>query len=241
MMTGIAIVEDDEQTSLMLEEMCNRYGKEKGIGVKVARYSNAMVFLEKYRSDISIVLMDIRMPDMDGYEAAKRLRESDKNVVIIFITSMAQYAVKGYEVNALNFMIKPARYTDLVYTLDRAIDKIRINELNSVKVQLSTSRGLVVLSSRDIVYVEALKHRILYHTADDVYDIYGVLGDVEKVLTTVGFARCNSCYLVNMLYVRWMKRYKVLLSVKEKEVELVVSRSKYKKVFEALKKYLKDE
>ena len=106
-MYRIAIVEDEEQDYLRAQGYLNRYGQEKNISFNIQRYESAEVFLTNYQSQHDIVFMDIRMGGMDGMRAARKLREMDQAVILIFLTSLAQYAVQGYEVDALDYILKP--------------------------------------------------------------------------------------------------------------------------------------
>lgn len=106
-MLKIAIVEDEEEEVALLEEGIKRFFAESGTEYITAVFRNGMKFLEGYRGDCDVVLMDIEMPLLDGFRTAQKLREIDPSVTLIFITNMPNYAVKGYEVDALGFIVKP--------------------------------------------------------------------------------------------------------------------------------------
>lgn len=112
-MLRCAIVEDTAQELEHLQNGLKRYSAERALPLNVTAFGNAADFLEHYCADYDIVFMDIELPGLNGMEAAHRLREIDRQVILIFVTNMAQYAVKGYEVDALDYIIKPAQYGPL--------------------------------------------------------------------------------------------------------------------------------
>lgn len=121
---NIAVVEDEQQQILNYQNYLDRFQKERKIMVKTHYFNDGLLFLEQYhQNEFDIVLMDIAMPQMNGLETAKRLRTVDKNVCLIFITTLAQYAIKGYEVDALDFLIKPVGFDLFSIKLEKAIKR----------------------------------------------------------------------------------------------------------------------
>lgn len=132
-------------------------------------------------------------------EAAVELRRKDKNVSIIFITNLVQYALKGYEVDAVSFLVKPVSYCDFSLKFRKALDIYIMNEDRSFTV--NAPGGLCRISTDKLMYVEISNHRLCYHLIDDVIEMTGVLSGVEQELRGFGFLRCNKCYLVNPKFV----------------------------------------
>ena len=113
----IAIVEDKEVDAQQLKGYIMQFQNESCIPMYVTHFSNGMNFLDEYTNDFDVVFMDIEMPHLNGMETAKKLRKVDASVALVFITNMAQYAIAGYEVSAVDFMVKPVGYygaTDLI-------------------------------------------------------------------------------------------------------------------------------
>lgn len=198
-MRNIAIVEDDDLAAEALKRHIERYGSEFGCDFSVHRFPNAEEFLKSYSSVYAVVFMDIQMSGMNGMDAAFRLRETDKTVSLVFITSLVQYAQRGYEVDAVCYLLKPVAYYDFALKFRKALDVYVMNEQHSIAVEIAG--GMCRVSVDKLMYVEILKHRLYYHMVDGVAETTGVLSAVEKELGKYGFLRCNNCYLVNPRFV----------------------------------------
>lgn len=123
MLFRIAIVEDEKKDSDLLENYIARYFSEEASEnrYQVTVFNNAGVFVEHYRADFDLILLDIQMPGMNGMDAAAALRKKDSSVLLVFVTNMAQYAVKGYDVNAAGFILKPVSYYDFLLRIRKCI------------------------------------------------------------------------------------------------------------------------
>ena len=208
-MKNVAIVEDENSCASVLTEYIQRYAKENGTAFNVVRFSNGREFIENYRSVYSVVFMDIQMPEMNGMDASVELRKTDKTVSLIFITNLVQFAQKGYEVDAVGFLVKPVSYYDFSLKFKKALD---INVMyDEHSVTLTLAGGLCRVSTDKLMYVEIIKHRLYYHLVDDVVEVTGVLANAEKQLSEYGFLRCNNGYLVNPKFVVKIKGSEVVV------------------------------
>ena len=109
-MRNIAIVEDEDLAAQALIDHIKQYEAQTGQSFQIFRFANGADFLQDYRAVYAVVFLDVQMPRMNGLETALQLRRCDKNVSIIFITNLVQYALKGYEVDAVSYLIKPVSY-----------------------------------------------------------------------------------------------------------------------------------
>ena len=198
-MRNIAIVEDEDLAAQALIDHIKQYEAQTGQSFQIFRFANGADFLQDYRAVYAVVFLDVQMPRMNGLETALQLRRCDKNVSIIFITNLVQYALKGYEVDAVSYLIKPVSYYDFSMKFKKALDIYLLNEDRSFTV--NTPGGLCRISTDKLMYVEIMNHRLFYHLIDDVIEMTGVLSGVEQQLSRFGFLRCNKCYLVNPKFI----------------------------------------
>ena len=204
----IAIVDDDLSCVQVLQGHLNRYAAEAGVETTVTVHGNGISFLED-RREYDVIFLDIDMPLMNGLDAARKLREKDEGAVLIFVTSLAQYALRGYEVNAMDFMVKPVSYSAFQFTMKRA-EKASSGK-KKAKLVIETREGFVRRSADELLYVEVQGHNLTYHFPDGTITARGKLSSTEEKLRSSGFLRCNNCYLLNPRHIRTVKGYEVVI------------------------------
>ena len=163
-MKNIAIVEDQDSDAEKLQEYIKCYSEQFGQQFNIVRFYNGKEFLQDYKAIYAVVFLDIQMPCKNGMDAAVELRRYDKNVSIIFITNLVQYALKGYEVDAVSFLVKQVSYYDFSLKFQKALSIYLMNEERSFTV--NTPGGLCRISTDKLMYVEIIKHRLYYHLID---------------------------------------------------------------------------
>lgn len=232
-MYRILIVEDTPAESDNLRAMLSRYGIEHGEQFAVDVMASAVEYDNK-RPAADLIFMDIDMPGMNGMEAAEALRERDEETLLIFVTNLAQYAVHGYAVDALDFIVKPVSYDDFALRMDRAMRQLR--KRTGATVTLPTSEGSRVVAVRDIVYVDILRHDLYYHV-DGLAAPLRLRGSIKAAADELGtdFVRISSSCLANMAHVRLIRQGSVVLSTGE---ELFFSRGCRKEALETLNVYV---
>jgi two-component system response regulator LytT len=230
----VAIVEDHKPSADVLTGYLQRYSKENNVEFDIVYFSDGDQIVFEYKPIYDIIFLDIEMRILDGMTSARRIREFDKDVVIIFITNMSQYAVKGYEVDALSYLLKPITYFAFSQELKRAIEKIKTKENNYFI--FSTKDETIRLHTSEVLYIESVKHKLIIHTKDKQYVINGPMREIENKLSNFNFFRCNNCYLVNLARVTGVKDNFVLVE----DRQLLISRPRKKVFMEALTKYFGD-
>ena len=198
-MIRVAVAEDMAFEREALLRHLNRYAQERGEELACTAFENGEALLRGYGEGFDLLLLDVAMPRVDGLTAARRIRRQDERVVILFITSMVQYAVQGYSVDALDFLVKPVGYTGLRLRLDRAL--ARIAQSRPRCIQVRSASGLCSVPVSDIRYVETCSHRIIIHTGDAELLTDMTMKQIEAELAGQPFFRCHTSYLVNFRYV----------------------------------------
>jgi len=232
-MVNVAIVEDNSSASNLIESYLKRYSQQKNVEFNIKIYNEAISFLSEYRKVYDIIFMDIEMPTLNGIEAAKKIRKVDKQAILIFVTNMAQYAVKGYEVDALDFIVKPVNYATLAQKIDKSLKIINANRDDEMVI--SRSRGFVRIQISNILYIEVTGHKIQYHTNEETIVATGSLTELEKRLKPKNFMRCNNCYLVNPRYIKLINGMTITMI---NDDELLISHPKKKKFLSELADWL---
>ncbi len=230
-MIRIAIVEDETLYAEQLKSYLKRYEEEQGQTFSIRIFSDGDEIVHKYRSDFDIILMDVEMKFMDGMTAAEEIRRVDTEVVIIFITNMAQYAIRGYAVDALDYVLKPVSYFAFSERLKRAIERMRRRESKCIMVNIKG--GTVRLNIANIFYVDSEGHTLILHTILGNYETTGTMREMEEKLRDMNFCRGNKGYLINLQHVDGVQDGCALV----RGEKLLLSRAKRKEFMEALTEY----
>lgn len=178
-MIKIAIVEDEIKEQENLLACLKELQQQEMVSLETQTFSNASSFLEAYRHNFDIVFFDIEMDGLNGMDAAKELRQLDKSVIIIFVTNLAQMAVKGYEVEALDFIVKPIEKATFLLKMKRVLNRTSSKLEESLNIQ-EKDGDFKVIHTKDIYYVETSGHYVIYHTSDGDVMEYNTLKAVEK-------------------------------------------------------------
>lgn len=229
-----AVIEDDSSYTRYLKECLTRYGEEHACAFQVRAFSRAEAFLADGRIIDDMVFMDVDLGAgwMDGISAARALRERGSMAVLFFITNMPQYASSGYEVDAIDYCIKPINYNSLAVKLDKAIRTL--GQRQGIPIRIKTREGFRVVSSSDILYIEVKGHDLMFHTTREVIDSYGGLGERERELQGREFARCSASALVNLRCVTGLHGDEITVGTQR----LKIGRSKKKEFLSRLNQYL---
>ena len=159
-MFKIAIVEDQEETRESLNRFVRQYAQEQGLQVEISLITDGAEIAEHYTPGFDIIFMDVEMPRLDGFGAAEAIRAVDADVVLVFVTNMAQYAIRGYEVDALDYVLKPVNYYQFCTKLSRAIQRVQRRRGGQVVLQLHAPACKVPKSSLPSIILSAATNAI---------------------------------------------------------------------------------
>lgn len=232
-MLRVVMVEDTPAEADLLRTHLERYANEHGIELQVVWLRAALDFIEG-APQADLIFMDIDMPGINGMEAAQALRLRDSSTPLVFVTNLAQYAVRGYEVDALDFMVKPVSYPDFRLRMDRAMRAVTLNATRSITVR--SHKGIQVFPAEELLYVDMSGHDAVYHLAGgESLTVRDSLKRIEGELAGLPFVRLSSGVLANMAHVRRVSRDEVRLS---DGTTLYFSRAKKKEAQARIASYL---
>lgn len=209
-MLKIAVVEDQTEVRESLCQFIRQYAGEQGLQAEVEPFADGAVIAEGYQPGYDIIFLDVEMPRLGGFGAAERIRAVDPDVVLVFVTNMAQYAIKGYEVDALDYVLKPVSYGAFCTKLSRAIQRVQRRKGGQVALQLSGG-GMQLLDTGDILYLETRNRMLYYHTATQEYAVRGSLAGAESSwlpttlpgATSAIWSTCSTSGAWKMILCRW--------------------------------------
>lgn len=231
-MIRIAVVDDEPVSLNQIKDFLLQYQKERNEMLDIVTFTDGDEITENYKAEYDIILLDIEMRFMDGMTAAEIIREKDPEVVIIFITNMAQYAIKGYTVNAFDYVLKPVSYFAFSQRLDRVL--LRMNKKSKKYLTIGIKGGTVKIYISEICYVESQGHRLIFHMINEEHATFGTMKEIEEKLKDMYFLRCNKGYLVNLAHVDGVEDG----CVKIDGESLLISRARKKEFMEELTTYL---
>ncbi len=232
-MLTIAIIEDNNDDYLLLKEFLNTYFTETNNSFQITYFSDSVAFLNEDFNQFDLCFLDIEMPSLDGMSLAREMRRRGYKQSIVFVTNVYSLAVAGYEVDALDYILKPIKYPSLSLKMDRIIRLVK--KQKGMKISLSFKGETIILNQKEIMYLEVKGHNIYVYTLKDVISFRGKMSDMEKKLDSSIFSRCNNCYLVNLSFVSKIDGHEAFLSNGE---SLQISFPKKKRFVEELTTYI---
>lgn len=198
---NIAIVDDEKVQAELLEKYVQNWACEKEISVFIESFYNAESFEFSWSMDkkYDVLLLDIQMSGQNGIELAKKIRKEDNLLSIIFITAVIDYIQEGYEVSAINYLVKPIKEAKLHENLDRAINKIHKEE-KTILIEVDGALNRII--QKDILYIEAFAHSIDIYTTSGKYTTRKSISEIEKDLDENSFIRCHRSYIAGLKYIK---------------------------------------
>lgn len=224
----IAICEDDDAMQTSLKKIIEDWAESGSTDVDVLCYPSAEAFLFAWpEMSFDLAFLDIQMKQMTGIELASFIRKTDSNMLIVFITSFAQYVLKGYDVNALHYLIKPVSIAKILPILDKA--KLICMSRQDLFILVTDGAGRLKLSFSDIYYISISSHTASVHVGSNVYYMRKTIDELLEILPDC-FVRVHRSHVVNLYKVDCMYKDSLLLSTGE---TLPISRNNSKDVNDA--------
>lgn len=192
----VAVIDDEREVRENLAEYIRQFAEESDVKMDVSTFPSGDALLADYQQVWDILMFDIDMPGTNGMETAKQIREKDKNVTILFITNVAQYAIDGYGIDAVDYILKPINYYEFSMKFHRAVAKSAHSRERAIMVD--TVEGTRRIRVNEISYIEVLAHYIYVHIPGREFKARGNMKEWEEELKPFGFSRVHKSYLVNM-------------------------------------------
>lgn len=231
-MNYIAVVEDSAQDRAVLDSYLEKYQQEKNCHFQITHFSDGDEIALGYKGGYDLILMDIEMTFLDGMSAAEEIRRADPEVLIIFITNSPQYAIKGYAVQALDYILKPLSYYAFCQRMNHVRELLGRRQKHFLTVPCAG--GVQKLDVSDIYYVEICDHDLLFHTKQGKVHSTGSMRDVEQKLPPENFFRSSKAYLVNLEHVDGIQDEDAIVNGDRVQI----SRAKRKAFLAALNHYI---
>ncbi len=215
-MIRIAICDDEDGFLFLEQKVVSAYMKNHDYQYCVDTFSSGIDLLQPNGNieDFDIIFLDINMNELDGLETAKKIRECGSRAYIVFVTAFVTYALEGYKVDAIRYLLKESDSLEpsIEECLDSIIQKMNYKENREIFAFLE---GEKILCPDEIVYIESNLHKLTFYMAEknvERYSMYEKLDVLDQRLCTYGFCRIHKSFLVNLKYVQEIKRYAVRLT-----------------------------
>ena len=230
----VAIIEDEKREQEVLNAYFTRLESVDEVITSLRFFNTGDDFLDEFEfGKFDLILMDIDLNSrINGIETSQRLRKIDDQVILIFMTNLAQYAIEGYKVKAFDYIVKPISYFDFSQRMKIIYQHVQERVVQKIIIPYSDTK--MVVNIKDIYYVEVNNHSLIYHTANGNIISSGTLKQALNELGKYHFAQCNNCYLVNLAYVMEVNGYEVMV----KGENLLISHPRKKAFLQELSRYL---
>lgn len=223
-MINICIVEDEKEYYEVIKSYIEKSAGSHYRDYNISWVMDGLDLVDEYKSQYDIIFLDIQMKHMNGMEAAEKIRAIDPNVVIIFITSTVQYAVQGYTVDALGYVLKPVPYVAFEKLFEKAVERVKAKQ-QKVYIRVAVEDKQLKLDSDSITYIESQRNNVVIHCSERDYITIGPLKRFEEMLEPHGFSKCHNAYLVNLSKVEAVQKGEIILTSGE---VLPISRARKK-------------
>lgn len=197
-MVVIGICDDEKQQRGQLQKTIGTYLQLAGEEYEIRMYPEAEQLLKDIKKDrncLDILFLDIELGGMNGVEAARVLRRYTKDLILVFITGYEDYVFNGYEVGALNYIMKPYRQEKIKEVLREAL--LRLDKCKDHYLTVQNGTQICRFHTKDILYLTSDLRKITIFTRDAAFEFYGKLSDLEQKLPST-FVRTHQRYLINL-------------------------------------------
>lgn len=208
----VAICDDEKNQRTKLHEFLQESKYRSDIS-EIEEFESGEALLRKYKdgTNYEIIILDIKMGGITGIKTAEEIRKMDSRVLIIFITSLAEYALKGYSVRAFNYIIKPIGKNRFLEIFAEAAREVECKLEKRIQFKLSKF-NFINIELDKIFFLESFGRKLVINYNQDQLEYYGKISDEETRLNTYGFARIQKSYLINLRHIERVHEGEITLS-----------------------------
>jgi DNA-binding LytR/AlgR family response regulator len=211
-MINIGICDDELHYRSKIKDILKEILSSYPINCNIYEFSSGEELLNDYPKDLDILIMDIQMKRINGMDTARKIREFDENLEIIFMTSFAEFMQEGYEVKAYRYILKPINERKISKNILPCINEMMKKRNNYLTINVKNYVDRVKIDS--IIYIETDRPNILIYTHDNMYTTKMSISKMEKILSEHGFFRCHNSYIVKLKLVESMNGNTVVVDGK---------------------------
>lgn len=229
---NIAICDDSKEYLDRIEQLLEPYVEANSL--KISRFTSGEEFLDSVKKDSTydIIFLDIEMAQISGIEAARKIRETESNAIIIFITSHISYVSDTFRLSAFQFLLRPIDEENFRLDFERALQEYKSRHEQYI---VRWRDVYCVLEYGEIFYIEAYNRHLFIHTETEGYECVGKLAEDCEKLKPYHFVRCHQGYLVNLNKIKRINKASIKL---KNDKEIPISRRYKNGVMEAFNLYL---
>ena len=231
---NIAVVDDEE----VIREQISGFIKRRNPGFNISGFATGEELLTADK-EFDVIFLDIQMDDIGGIEAARTLRQSGVDAVVIFITGIREYVFEAFDVSAFHYLLKPIEEQKFMEVLGRAAEEAgKRKGQKERQIFIRAKNQGYTLNLNSILYIESRGKKVEVHTTDmeDIIESYATMDELEGQLGD-GFYRCHRGYLVNMAHIARYDSDSIFLSSGEK---VYLTRKKHNEFVKAYMWYLQN-
>lgn len=203
----IAICDDERQIIEDYTKIINNYLHEKNIVCSVDSFADGKSFLQIY-NEYDLVFLDYDLPDINGMDIARNIRENDGRIIIVFLTAYGEHVYDSFEVDTFRYLIKPVSEEKIYETLDKFLDIYNHNR----KIAVPTNTATFYVNADEVIYIEAAKKHTKIKTTGNEYIANKAISVYQTEIANPQFFRTHRGYIVNMRYISTVEKNTITLT-----------------------------
>jgi len=223
----IGICDGDTTIRIMLGDFIRRYRNETGLTVQVLTYDTGEKLLRHYPFEMDLIFLEIPFTKMSGIEVARKIREIDSNVSIVFLTTVLNHVLEAYDVRASNYLIKPLKYARFLKEVEAARAK---RGQNRFFIETNDD-GIYKIYTKSIYYIETEGRNTRIHTETDKILSYKTMKAHQESLFEPYYIRCHAGFIVNLLFFDKLEQTELILTT---GMRIPVSRQRKREVIKKI-------